>query len=122
MPGIRTRTRGPSRGTRYPITSRASRFGSLEPGEIQVVSVGTRGRFGRIEPSIVLPWSVDTTLADGRAFKLQVNAIDRAEVERLVSERFPLVTINKISRVGHPKLETIGRILYALRPPGVGGA
>ncbi len=107
---IRTRKRGPAKGTRYPIRDTRPAVIGPEPGELEVRRVGG----GRIAPfgfgtSKEHPYKIVARLADGRRFELRVNALNPREAEEIALEKFPLITIQKISRAD--KIATAKRFL-----------
>jgi len=113
---IRTK---PSTRRRYPIETQDPLVRRLYEGpaisqqvdeNIGIVRVGG----GTIAPlgygaSKIHPYKIVARLKDGRRFELRVNALSSQEAEKIAHEKFPLITIQKISRAD--KIKTIGGFL-----------
>jgi len=101
---VRIRTKN---SRKYPIDTTVS--------DPQVVQVGGRGislpgyvhglGFG----STLHPYKIVARLKDGRRFELKVNALNRQEAIAQVNNKFPLATIQKVSRAD--KIRTVERFL-----------
>ncbi len=72
---------------------------------------------GRIAPfgfgaSRLHPYKIVSKLRDGRRFELRVEALNREEAVDIAKAKFPLITIQKVSRAD--KIKTAGRFLERL--------
>jgi hypothetical protein len=116
---IRTRKgeRGPRRRSftveeQDPLTRRLYEGPSTTTVDERIGLVRVGG--GRFAPlgygtTKIHPYKIVARLKDGRRFELRVNAINSREAEQIAHEKFPLITIQKISRAD--KIKTIGQFL-----------
>ncbi len=123
---IRTRKgeRGPRR-RQFAIPTNETDFGPVD--EPQIIRVGG-GRFAPLGfgASRIHPYKIVARLKDGRRFELRINALNPDEAEKIAHEKFPLITIQKISRadkIATAKrfLTTAERLLEAAERYGEGG-
>jgi len=103
----RTKRKYPIRGATMPVE-----------GEVEILSTGmAKGRLFKSGGEIV-PWIVESRLRDGRKFTVRIQAYNQSEAGNLFRQRFPVATIMRVHREGHP---TLLKIAKAIGPPGVAG-